>query len=313
MKIASYDRYGGPEVVALRDVPLREPDAHQLRVAVTACALNPKDVLVRSGKFKRITGKVFPRAIGYDYAGRVDAVGSKISRFKPGDAVFGMINLWAGGACAESVLAVEDELALAPGSISLAEAAAVPLASLTALQALRDLAKIRAGSRVCINGASGGVGTFAVQIAKALGAHVTALCSASNHELVKALGADIAIDYHATPPQQLPGPYDCFFDVLGDQSLGRVRKRLAPRGFYITTVPNQRNIRDHVLTRLWPGKRARSVVVRSRQADLEQVARWVDEGQLRPVIDPTLPIAQIVDAQLRLQSKRTRGKIVLTL
>jgi NADPH:quinone reductase-like Zn-dependent oxidoreductase len=181
------------------------------------------------------------------------------------------------------------------------------------LQALRDLAKVGPGSRVCINGASGGVGTFAVQIAKALGAQVTALCSAANHELVAALGADVVIDYRDTPPERLSGAYDCFFDVFGNQTLARVRAQLAPRGLYITTVPNRRNIRDHALTLLWPGKRARLVVVRSRRADLEQIARWVDEGRIRAVIDSTLPLSQIVDAQLRLHSRRSRGKIVLTI
>jgi NADPH:quinone reductase-like Zn-dependent oxidoreductase len=119
MKIARYDRYGGPELVELRDAPLPEPGTGQLRVAVSACALNPKDLLVRSGKFRRITGSVFPRAIGYDFAGRVDALGSGVSAFKAGDAVFGMLNAWAGGACAESLLVPESELALAPRRIGL--------------------------------------------------------------------------------------------------------------------------------------------------------------------------------------------------
>jgi NADPH:quinone reductase-like Zn-dependent oxidoreductase len=249
--------------------------------------------------------------MGYDLSGQVEALGAGVSIFKIGDPVFGMLNGWSGGACAESVLASESEVASAPRGITLVEAAAIPLAALTALQALRDLAELRPGSLVCVNGASGGVGTFAVQIAKALGANVTALCSAANHALVRELGADVTIDYRNTPPQLLSDQYDCFFDVFGNQSLSRVRGQLARRGIYVTTVPSLPNIRAHLLTRFWPGRRARLVIVRSNRDDLEQLARWVDEGRLKPFIDAVLPLSQIVEAQLRIQSKHTRGKIVL--
>ena len=311
MKVVEYRRYGAAEVSALCERPVPEPGRGQLRVRVAGCALNPKDVLVRSGKFARITGRHFPRRMGYDFSGHVDAVGAGVSAFKPGDAVFGMLNGWDGGACAEKVLAAEDEMAAAPSRIALGEAAAVPLAALTALQALRDLAALRPGSRVCIHGASGGVGSFAVQIAKALGAHVTALCSAANHEWVRGLGADVLVDYRKTPPHGIAGRFDCFFDVFGNQSLARVRAKLAPQGVYVTTVPNLPNIAAHLLTRWWPGRRARLVVVRSRRADLEQLARWVQEGRLKPVIEAVLPLSRIVDAQLQIQGKRTRGKVVL--
>jgi NADPH:quinone reductase-like Zn-dependent oxidoreductase len=311
MNVVEYKRYGAADVTELCDRPAPEPGAGQIRVRIAGCALNPKDVLVRAGKFVRFTGKRFPRRMGYDFSGQVDALGADVTNFKVGDPVFGMLNGWDGGACAESVLAPVGEVAAAPKRSALVDAAAIPLAAQTALQALRDLARVEPGSRVCVHGASGGVGTFAVQIAKALGANITALCSAANHPLVRELGADVAIDYRDTPPQRLPDRYDCFFDVFGNQSLSRVRERLTPHGVYVSTVPSLPNIRADLLTRFWPGRRGRLIVVRSRRADLEQLARWVDEGRLKPVIDTVLLLSQIVDAQLRIESKRTRGKIVL--
>ena len=157
-----------------------------------------------------------------------------------------------------------DHVASAVNTLVLAYAgASLPLAAQTALQALRDLAHVGPGSAVAIHGASGGVGTLAIQVAKALGAQVTALCGAGSADLVRSLGADVVLDYRHTAPADLPGQFDCFFDVFGNQSYRRMRPRLKPRGIYVTTVPSAANLRDHVLTRLWPGRTARLVVVRT--------------------------------------------------
>lgn len=182
---------------------------------------------------------------------------------------------------------------------------------MTALQALRDCGRVGAGAEVCINGASGGVGTLAVQIAKAMGAQVTALCSAANREFIQGLGADEVIDYRATPPTQLTQPFDCFFDVFGNQSFSAIRPLLRSRGTYVTTVPKQRNFIDHALTLLSPLRRARVVVVRSRAADLEQLSRWVADGRLKPIIATVLPLSEIRQSHELIETRRTRGKIVL--
>ena len=311
MKAAQYDRYGGPEVIEIRDVVVPAAGPGQMLVKVEACALNPKDALTRGGKFARLAGPQFPKGLCYDYAGTIAALGAGADGFKVGDAVFGMLNGWNASAAAEYVVVGAQECAPRPPGLNAAEAASLPLAAQTALQALRDLGGVGAGAEVAIHGASGGVGTLAVQIAKALGARVTALCGADSAERVRSLGADEIVDYRQVEPVDLRGRYDCFFDVFGNQSYSRLRVRLSARGRYISTVPNARTLRDHLLTRLWPGKRGLLVVVKSKRADLDQLARWTASGQLRPVIAQQLPLSAMRQAHEAIQTKRTHGKIVL--
>lgn len=311
MKVIEYDRYGGPEVIELRERPEPQPAAGEVLVRIHAAALNPKDALVRSGKFKRLAGPAFPKRMGYDLAGEVAALGEGVRGYTLGQPVYGMIQSWRAGAFAEYAALPADELAPCPAGLDYAQAAAIPLAAQTALQALHDLAGVRPGDRVAIHGASGGVGTLAVQIAKALGARVSAICGADSAELVRGLGADEVFDYRQTDPARLPGRYQAYFDVFGNQCFGAVKPLLTARGCYVSTVPSARNIRDHLLTRLSPLKRARLVVVRSKRADLETLARWVAEGRLRPVIAARLPLAETARAHAMIQGKNTHGKIVL--
>lgn len=325
MRAAVHDAFGPPEVLQVRDMLPPVPGAGFVRVRVVAAAVNPKDAMVRSGKFKALSGSHFPKYTGLDFAGTVESLGPGVQGHvdapggapgcKVGDAVYGMLDGWNGGACAEFVAAPVDGLAPLPPGLSFEQAACLPLAGLTALQALRDHGHIgpeRPGRRVCIHGASGGVGTLAVQIAKALGAaQVTALCGAASAELVKSLGADEVLDYAAQPPATLKQRYHCFFDVFGNQSYAAVRKRLTPRGVYVTTVPNARNYADHARTRFWPGRRARLVIVQSRAADLRILSEWVRQGKLRPVVAATLPLEDIRRAHEMIQTKRTHGKIVI--
>ncbi|ROH90984.1 NAD(P)-dependent alcohol dehydrogenase [Stagnimonas aquatica] len=311
MQVIEYDRYGGPEVIELRDRSEPQPAAGEVLVRIHAAALNPKDALVRSGKFKRLAGPGFPKRMGYDLAGEVAAVGEGVRGYTPGQPVYGMIQSWRAGAFAEYVALPADELAPRPAGLDYAQAAAIPLAAQTALQALRDLAGVRPGDRVAIHGASGGVGTLAVQIAKALGARVSAICGADSAELVRGLGADEVFDYRQTDPARLPGRYQAYFDVFGNQRYGAVKPLLTARGCYVSTVPSARNIRDHLLTRLSPLKRARLVVVRSKRADLEQLSEWVAQGRLKPLIAARLPLAETARAHAMIQGKNTHGKIVL--
>lgn len=311
MKAAEYDRYGPLDLIEVRDVPTPVPGAGEVLIKVDAAAVNPKDALTRSGKFKAMAGRDFPKRLGYDFAGTVAAIGSHVRGVEVGEAVFGMLNGWTAGTCAEFVIARPGEFARKPLSVGFDEAAALPLAAQTALQALRDLAGVHAGSRVLIHGASGGVGTLAVQIAKALGATVTALCSAEAAALVRDLGADRVLDYRATPPTQLVEHFDCCFDVFGNQSFAALRGQLAPHGVYVTTVPNLRNVIDDLRTRVWPGRRARLVVVKSRRRDLETLAQWVDQGLLKPLVAMRFPLANIRSAHEQIQTRRTHGKIIV--
>lgn len=220
MLAAQYDRYGGPERVEVRDVATPVAGPGQILVRVEAAALNPKDVLTRAGKFAGIAGRQFPKGLGYDYAGTVAALGAGVANVRVGEPVFGMLSGWRGCALAQFVAVGAGEWAPRPVGLSAVEAAALPLVAQTALQALRDLGRVGAGSAVAIHGASGGVGTVAVQIAKILGARVTALCGAGSFELVRGLGADELHDYRQTPPSALSGPFDCFFDATATSRTG---------------------------------------------------------------------------------------------
>lgn len=294
-------------MVELRDRPEPRPHRGRVVVDVRAAALNPKDVLTRAGKYRWVAGPRFPKRLGYDWAGVVTSIGPGVVDVAVGQPVLGMIGAWRAGACAERLSADVTELAPLPAGLDWTSAAALPLAGSTALQALRHLARVGAGQRVLINGASGGVGVFATQIAKLLGAHVTTLTSAANRELARSLGADEALDYRAWSPS---GTYDVVFDVFGNRRVADLRPIIAPRGTLVSTVP-KRDVLVAAARSLAGGPRVRLVVVRSRREDLRWLAEHAASGQLRVVIDRVLPLGELTEAQRHLQSKRARGKIVL--
>jgi NADPH:quinone reductase-like Zn-dependent oxidoreductase len=248
--------------------------------------------------------------VGFDVAGRVKAVGAQVTRFQVGDAVFGMRDGFKGGTVAEEVCLDEDELAKRPARLSFDEAAAIPLAALTALQALRDEGRLQAGQRVLINGASGGVGAYALQLARALGAHVVATSSERNFELCRSLGAHETWDYSARDALAAGGTFDLVFDVFGNRSFGAARKALTKRGTFVTTVPSPKAVLLHGLTLALP-QRSRLVVVKPNAKDLEVLARFVDEERLKPVIDRVVPLAETGLGMAHVETKRARGKVVV--
>ena len=308
MRAVVYDKYGPPEVLELRDVPSPVPAEHEVLVKVRAAALNPKDSLIRKGKFRRFTVAQFPRRLGYDVSGVVAAIGQDVTRFAVGEEVFGMKQAWAGGTVAEEVCLLEGELAKKPPGSSFEEAAAMPLAALTALQALRDEARLQPGQRALINGGSGGVGVFAIQVARALGAKVTTISSARNFELCRSLGAEETWDYATR--KDFGSGWDVFFDVFGNRSFGAVRSVLTTNGTYVTTVPSVQNAALHVLT-TFLSRRVRLVVVKSKAGDLELLARWVQEEKLKAVIDRVVTLEEVGLGQAHVETKRARGKVVV--
>ena len=309
MRAVVIDQYGGPEMLQSVTVPRPVPTRGQVLVRTRFVGVNPKDVVVRKGRFQIATGKKFPLIVGHDIAGEVVEAGLGADLVE-GDLVYGMINDFAGRAYAEYAAVNAQQLAKAPSSIELRVAAAVPLASQTALQALRDDAQVKTGQHVLINGASGGVGVFAVQIAKILGAQVTAVCSHRNVELVAELGADRVIDYTKTELVDLKERFDVIFDVFGNYRFDKLEHLLTPRGTYVHTVPSARIFKDVART-LIRRKRAKLVIVKSRREQLDWIRQQIDAGSLRVVVDRSFALDDAAEAHRYMETKRARGKVVL--
>jgi NADPH:quinone reductase-like Zn-dependent oxidoreductase len=311
MQAIGFRRYGGPEALESLEAsaPTLAPDAVLIQVA--AAGVNPADWALRSGRLRFAVRLKLPFVPGSDVAGLVAAVGPGVTRFRPGDAVYAMLPTSAGGGYAPYAAVAEREAASAPPGLSFAEAAAVPLAGLTALQALRDHAGLAAGARVLINGASGGVGSFAVQIAKAMGARVTAASSRRNAELARGLGADEVIDYTSEDVTAAGAGYDVILDTASTHPFGRWRRALAPKGVVVTVAPTPANFVVARLTRLGGGRRLEMFLVRPSGADLELLSGWITSGRVRPLIDRYYPLADAIAAHRHSESRRARGKLVL--
>lgn len=305
MRAAMYDRYGPANVLTVVEQP--EPAMQDLMIEVVASSVNPKDTFVRKGCFKHQAGAWFPKGTGYDFAGIV--TDSRVDDMPVGTPVYGMLSGWKGRAAADLVSCRRQEAAPAPRSLPLVDSAAIPLAGLTALQALRDNASLKAGQSVLINGASGGVGTYAIQIAKALGAEVTAVSSSASQEHCRRLGADHTHDYgHGRLPAG--HRYDAVFDVFGNLSRGEVSDALKRTGRHVTTVPSAANIAATALTRLLP-QRTSLVVVRSHHDDLCELSRLVQDGALVPEVQQRYPLTDVAAAHAHVERKHTRGKVLL--
>ena len=310
MKQIQVHQFGGPEVLKIIEVENPQIDNWEILVQVKYASANPKDVLLRKGKLKAYLSISFPLTLGQDCSGVVVEVGKKVKEFKIGDHVFGMTNRQNNGTLSGYVKFMSNEICLMPENLSFAEAASVPLTALTALQALKDIAKIQPGQQVCINGSSGGVGVFAVQIAKALGAEVTAISSEKNKQFCFNLGADHHIDYQGFSFEKWPARFDVFFDVFGNQSWRKVKHLLPNNGWYITTVPNAKNIGDTLLSYV-KIRKSRLVVVESHTEDLEVLKHWLENGEIKPIVEAEYPLNKLAEVHSRLETKRTIGKMVV--
>ncbi|BAZ69581.1 MAG: NAD(P)-dependent alcohol dehydrogenase [Pelatocladus maniniholoensis HA4357-MV3] len=311
MKAVVIHRYGSADVLQYEDVAPPTIKADELLVKVHASCINPADWKIRKGMLKIVTGNKFPMILGFDLAGEVVEVGSNVTRFTIGDSIYGTLKPPNGGAYAEFVAVPENCTALKPTNISYAEAASVPIAGLTALQGLRDQGNIKPGQAVLINGASGGVGIFAVQIAKILGAEVSGVCSTKNLEFVKSLGADRVIDYTQQDFTQDPVQYDIIFDAVGKQSFFDCKKVLKPNGIYLTTLPTPENILPGIVTMIIPGKKAKLVLESPKAQDLIYLKELIEAGKLRIVIDRTYSLQELAAAHTYSESEHAVGKIAI--
>ncbi|WP_030607535.1 NAD(P)-dependent alcohol dehydrogenase [Streptomyces fulvoviolaceus] len=323
MKAVVQDRYGSADVLEFREVDQPVPAAGEVLVRVHAAAVNAYDWHLMHGDpklFRTVAGLRRPkvRIRGRDVAGRVEAVGSGVKGLHPGDEVFGE----ADGTFAEFVCAQDGEVDLKPANLTFEQAAAMPLAANTALMGLRDVAGVRAGQTVLVNGASGGVGTFAVQIAKAYGAEVTGVCSTRNVDLVRSLGADHVIDYTREDFTRGTPRYDVVLDLVGNRSLGELRRALTPAGALVLSgggVYEGGSVLGPM--RLLLGARLVSPFVRQRvlqlpakasKENLSALRELAESGKVTPVIERTYPLAEAAEAIRHLEVEHARSKIVVT-
>jgi NADPH:quinone reductase-like Zn-dependent oxidoreductase len=310
MKAAVFTRYGGNEVVEVKEFPVPFPGAGEVVIKVHAASVNPVDWKVRDGMARIFTGSKFPKVLGCECAGEVFETGPGAEKFRKGDRVVMYTSVKRLGAFAEYACTAEDRVYPLPEGISFEQAACLPIAGLTALQSLRDHGRIAAGKKVLINGAAGGVGHFAVQIAKIFGAEVIGVTSNRNVEFVKGLGADRVIDYSKDDFTKGTRLYDLVFDAVSMSSFGACKKVLTESGRYVNTLPNA-TILVQFLTTLLPGKKARSMWVKPSASDMAWMMEQIKAGRVKVVIEQSYPLDRVKDALAASEGGRTRGKIVV--
>jgi NADPH:quinone reductase-like Zn-dependent oxidoreductase len=326
MKAIVQDTYGAPEVLELREIDRPVPSDDEVLVRVHAAGLDRGVWHVMTGLPYLIRVVVPTLGLrgpkvpvrGMDLAGRVEAVGGNVTRFRPGDAVFGWTD---GGSYAEYASAPEDHLTPMPANVTFEQAAAVPISGLAALQGLRDVGEVQPGQRVLVIGAAGGVGSFAVQLAKAFGAHVTGVASTSQLELVRSIGADEVLDYTRDDVTDGTRHWDLILDTAGHRSLSRLRRALAPQGTLVIVGSEvrgrwmggfDRNLRAVALSRL-VGQRLRMLSSKPRQEDLRTLQALMEAGKVTPVIDRTYPLAEVPEAiRYLVEGHGGGGKIIIT-
>ena len=312
MKAVFINQYGSTQVLQYGSIETPSINRDQLLVKVYASSVNPVDWKIRVGQLQFLTGYKFPMVLGFDVSGEVVAVGESVTRFQTGDKVYAYLDSLPGGAYAEYAVVSERVACFKSENMSYEQAAAVPLAATTALQALRDLGQILPGHKVLINGASGGVGSFAVQIAKALKAEVTAVCSTQNVELVKSLGGDRVIDYTVQDFTKDTSVYDIIFDAVGKESFSGCQNILKPNGVYVTTLPDPDSVVQSFLTFLLPGKKSKLVVAQSSGQDFAYLKELIEGGKIRSVIDRTYSLEELAVAHAESEQGHVVGKLVIT-
>jgi len=323
MKAMVYTKYGSPDVLQLKEVEKPTPKDDEVLIKVHAASANAYDWhLLRADPFLvRLRGgwllKPKNTILGADIAGRVEAVGRNVKQFQPGDEVFGDLSACGNGGFAEYVSVPESALALKPASLTFEEAAAVPMAAVTALQGLRDNGQIQPGQKVLINGASGGVGTFAVQIAKSFGAEVTGVCSTRNVDMARSIGADQVIDYTQEDFTKNGRRYDLILGVNGYHPISAYKRALSPKGIYVMAGGSLAQIFQALLLGRWMsmtgGKKMGALSAKPNQKDLAFMKELLEAGKVVPVIDRRYPLSEVPEAIRYLEEEHAKGKVIITM
>ena len=321
MKAFVYTKYGSPEVLKFEEVQKPVPEDDEVLIKIHAAAITAGDVIVLKGEpfvTRFATGLRKPKNTipGKEMAGRIETVGRNVTQFQPGDEVFGDLSVASWGAFAEYVSVPETAIALKPDNLTFEQAAAVPESAVVALQGLRDKGKIQPGQKVLINGASGGVGSFAVQIAKAFGSEVTAVCSTKNLEMARSIGADHVIDYTKKDFTQNGQQYDLILAANGYHPISDYRRALSPQGIYVATGGTM--TQSLQATMMGPfismtgSKTMGGMMVKPNQNDLVFIKDLIEAGKVTPVIDRCYPLSEVVEAFRYIGAGHAQGKVVIT-
>lgn len=311
MRSVEVESFGDREHLLVKEVPRPTLLPNQVLVEVFSSSVNPIDWKLRQGILRYAPGFGVPFSLGFDFAGIIQDVGKDVDEFFPGDAVFGKADSKTGGAYSEFLAVGQDAVAIKPKNLSFDEAAGFPLAGLTAYQALVKIGGLRVGSSVLVNGASGGVGLVAVQIAKALGAQVTGVCSGKNINLVQSLGADRVIDYQTQDIFVKEEQYDIILDAVGSLSIWTAKDYLGENGVFVSTLPNMDVIAGYMASSVFRSKKVCFVSCKSSGDDLRILTPFLESGQIKVVIDSKYDLKDVKSAHQRSESQRAAGKIIL--
>lgn len=311
MRAALIRRNGPPDVLEIGEVPAPSITSADVLVRVFASSVNPVDCAVRRGGLRRYRGVPFPIIPGVDVSGVIEKAGRDAGDFHPGDSIFGFIPR-IGGASAELVACIARWLAKKPAGLSHTDAAVIPCVGLTALQALRDKAQLKAGQSVLIVGASGGVGSMAVQIAALMGVEVIAVCSTANVEFVRSLGATRVIDYSKQDVQREACQFDAIFDCVGNQRFAFYSRLLRRGGRHVGISCTRPARLDSLLSQLTPGRKSFQFHVKAERKDLEQLRQWIEQGKVKPITSHIYPLERIAEAHRQCETRRTVGKIAVS-
>lgn len=315
MKAAIINQFGKPGVFEIKNAEKPKVKPDQVLIKVKVVSINPIDWKQRKGNHKYILGSPFPIILGYDVSGEVVEVGNEISKFKKGDIVFGVLDNKYGGALAEFAIGHEKCFSIKPKEISYEEAAAVPMVSLTSLQAFRDVVNLQAGQTVLINGASGGVGHVTIQIAQIMGAKVIAVASSKSKEFIEQFKPDSFIDYTETDVLKLDKKIDVFFDVVGNYTFPKTKHLLNSDGMYLNLnyLNSLTKLPVNKFHQLFTKKKAKTFLMKQNSSDLNIIANWISEGKLKISIDKTFQLEQISEAHEYSQKGHNKGKNIVVI
>ncbi|MBN2347303.1 MAG: NADP-dependent oxidoreductase [Bacteroidales bacterium] len=311
MKAAVINEFGGPEKLQIVEVPNPVLSDKDVKIKMKASSINPVDWKIRKGFHKYTLGSNFPIILGFDAAGEVVDTGKDVKKFKKGDLVYGRLDKKFGKAYAEYAVGAESVFALKPEKLSFEEAAAIPLAAQTALQALRDKGKIQKGHKVLINGAASGVGHFAVQLVQLFKADCYAVSSFRHKKLIDELKPDVFIDYTKENFKNRSEKFDIIFDVAGTETFLTCKHLLARGGIYITSLPKPKLIYHKLVSLFTAGKKVKTLLMKPRGYELDQINQWISENKFRAHIDKVFPLEKIADAHTYSQEGHAEGKIII--